>query len=277
MQREYSELRRAEARALLRQIKAKPCLDCGGSFPSSAMHFDHRDPFAKNHNVSKFATTGSIEGMLAEIEQCDLVCANCHAARTDTQRRLGLLRGNTLGDRASTGERHQRRLDAASARKALSIAMQSRRVDPPSGYESLADAAKRYGVSGRTLRRRIEDGELEAERLKRPQGSILFVKIPPGAATLEAVDAAPSGAVISDQENDDAATLAAVTALDEAFRRAEERAAALDERNERQAGMMVEQAERIGRLTAKLDAATAGAAERRRQLDEARRPWWRFW
>jgi hypothetical protein len=146
---------------------------------------------------------------------------------------------------------------------------------PPDGFVPMLEAVQRLGKSDRTIRRMIAAGTLEGEPIARPQGTIWYVRLPPEFAAETAADAAPGGDVISDQENDDAATLAAVTALDAALRRAEERAAALDERNERQAGMMVEQAERIGKLTAKLDAAAAEATDLRRQLDESRRPWWK--
>jgi hypothetical protein len=56
--------------------------------------------------------------------------------------------------------------------------MPARKVEPPDGFESLADAARRRGVSERTLRRQIEAGIVPAEMFQRPQGSVWFVPLP---------------------------------------------------------------------------------------------------
>lgn len=82
----------AAARATLDALKARPCTDCGGSFPPCAMEFDHRTPTlnAKRFRISSFVAARHIPGMLAESEKCDLVCANCHRIRTDNQRKAGL-------------------------------------------------------------------------------------------------------------------------------------------------------------------------------------------
>ena len=69
--------------AFLRDLRRVPCADCGGIFPPYVMDFDHRDP-----NTKLFAITGghapllSRKRLIAEIDKCDIVCANCHALRT---------------------------------------------------------------------------------------------------------------------------------------------------------------------------------------------------
>lgn len=65
-------------------LKDKPCLDCGQSFPSCAMEFDHRDGEKKQHTISKLITSKLIakKRILAEIAKCDLVCVLCHRLRT---------------------------------------------------------------------------------------------------------------------------------------------------------------------------------------------------
>jgi hypothetical protein len=68
-------------------LKAKPCVDCGGTFPPVAMHWDHRPGTVKLSDVADLARKHARRKVLAEIEKCDLVCANCHAARTDERRR----------------------------------------------------------------------------------------------------------------------------------------------------------------------------------------------
>lgn len=70
------------------KLKNHPCMDCGNSFPSCAMDFDHRPGETKKNTVSVLrARTVSKKILLTEIAKCDLVCANCHRIRT-FQRRL---------------------------------------------------------------------------------------------------------------------------------------------------------------------------------------------
>jgi hypothetical protein len=72
-------------RELIERIKAAPCTDCGGCFPAVCMEFDHRDPSTKLFTIS-FGSTRTWEKLVAEIAKCDVVCANCHALRTERQR-----------------------------------------------------------------------------------------------------------------------------------------------------------------------------------------------
>jgi len=74
---------RAKIRAIVDDIKSVPCMDCGGTFPPIAMQFDHKDPSQKLDSVARLVNnTHSLEKVLAEIEKCDIVCANCHLIRT---------------------------------------------------------------------------------------------------------------------------------------------------------------------------------------------------
>ena len=67
----------------LREVRRRPCADCGGDFAPWVMDFDHRDPANKAFNVmSGRAMLMSRSRLMAEIAKCDIVCANCHAART---------------------------------------------------------------------------------------------------------------------------------------------------------------------------------------------------
>lgn len=88
---ETERRRRARLATLLRQAKAKPCMDCGGSFPSYVMHFDHRDPNTKRDKLSNIRRAGLL---IKEMAKCDLVCANCHAIRTHETK--AHLNGRTL-------------------------------------------------------------------------------------------------------------------------------------------------------------------------------------
>lgn len=77
--------RKAERLAMICELKAQPCVDCGGTFPCVAMDFDHRDPLMKLFTVSQ-GLMRSLESLLAEVAKCDLVCANCHRVRTRDRR-----------------------------------------------------------------------------------------------------------------------------------------------------------------------------------------------
>ena len=85
-----TELRRAHFREMINDLKNHPCMDCGHSYPSWVMHFDHVPGRGKKkYNVSRFARgDGSEKALRVEIAKCHLVCANCHAERTH-QRAVG--------------------------------------------------------------------------------------------------------------------------------------------------------------------------------------------
>ena len=64
--------------------KNRPCMDCGGTFPSVCMDFDHvrgEKLFGVGNSRSR-----SVKAMQDEIAKCDIVCANCHRVRTHARR-----------------------------------------------------------------------------------------------------------------------------------------------------------------------------------------------
>lgn len=66
----------------IRDLKSEAsCADCGEDFPHYVMEFDHRDPSEKVAAVSTLVSS-SWKKLYAEIDKCDVVCANCHRART---------------------------------------------------------------------------------------------------------------------------------------------------------------------------------------------------
>lgn len=80
---ERASRRRRELRQIVRELKERPCKDCGVSYPYFVMDFDHRDPALKLINPNAMATRGwAIERIRAELEKCDVVCSNCHRVRT---------------------------------------------------------------------------------------------------------------------------------------------------------------------------------------------------
>ncbi len=76
---------RAHAR-LLDELRDGPCADCGGRFPPCAMDFDHRDSATKTKGVTRLVGRAGASRIIAEAAKCDIVCANCHRARTYDRR-----------------------------------------------------------------------------------------------------------------------------------------------------------------------------------------------
>lgn len=78
---DYNAKRYRKAMDLANELRMNPCVDCGfvPEVPSQ-MDFDHVRG-EKKTSVSRSALWGP-KTLLAEIEKCDLVCANCHRLRT---------------------------------------------------------------------------------------------------------------------------------------------------------------------------------------------------
>lgn len=73
------------ARELVIAAKARPCTDCGGSFPYWVMDLDHvPERGEKAFNLSDPGR--SAEEVQLELAKCDPVCANCHRERTHQRR-----------------------------------------------------------------------------------------------------------------------------------------------------------------------------------------------
>lgn len=68
---------------MLRELRVRPCSDCGRSFAPYQMDFDYREGTAKRFSMT---SGGSMlrptSELLAEAAKCDVVCANCHRIRT---------------------------------------------------------------------------------------------------------------------------------------------------------------------------------------------------
>jgi hypothetical protein len=85
IQKERLQLERT--RYLLDYFGRHPCADCGEADPV-VLEFDHlRD---KLFSIGQELTRRRWSSILAEIEKCEVVCANCHRRRT--ARRRGSLR-----------------------------------------------------------------------------------------------------------------------------------------------------------------------------------------
>lgn len=74
-------------RYVIEYLRNHPCVDCGED-DVLVLEFDHRQD--KSFSVSYGIRTHNWDVVLAEIEKCDVRCANCHRRRTG--RSQGFLR-----------------------------------------------------------------------------------------------------------------------------------------------------------------------------------------
>lgn len=75
---------RQRKRAFLTKAKERPCADCGQIYPHYVMEFDHVGE--KRWSIARM-TTNTWRQIADELKKCEVVCANCHAARTWHRRR----------------------------------------------------------------------------------------------------------------------------------------------------------------------------------------------
>ena len=89
--RKKSDVYRNKTRDYFRDLKSKtPCTDCGVSYPYYVMDYDHLDSTTKVANISTMCASGlSIESVKEEADKCELVCSNCHKARTHNRGYVG--------------------------------------------------------------------------------------------------------------------------------------------------------------------------------------------
>ena len=74
-------------RAFIDELKSKPCVDCGRTFPACAMDFDHLPGTKKEYNLSYLARRAVGEQtFMEELSKCEVVCACCHRIRTASRR-----------------------------------------------------------------------------------------------------------------------------------------------------------------------------------------------
>lgn len=74
---------RIEQRLLIRRyLEAHPCVDCGNA-DIRVLEFDHIERGPANRRISTLI--GTRNQLLAELEKCEVRCANCHMIRTGMQ------------------------------------------------------------------------------------------------------------------------------------------------------------------------------------------------
>ena len=122
----------------------------------------------------------------------------------------------------------------------------------PHRFVPVAEAARILGLSPTTIRRRIDAGELEAERVVRPQGTAFLVKVPDAPPRADEAPGTPQDAPgTHHQEPAGTDGLAAILLPLVAEQ------AALRQTVERQAERLEAQAETIGRQGAELERAAS--------------------
>lgn len=87
--RESAHRQSARDREWFAWLKNAPCTDCGISYFPCQMHFDHRLGEVKLFGIAGSRTRSKAK-IVVESEKCDLVCANCHALRTQMRNLEGL-------------------------------------------------------------------------------------------------------------------------------------------------------------------------------------------
>lgn len=82
--RDYMARRTQQRRTAIDKFKEVPCADCGQAYPPVCMDFDHVED-NKLFDVGR-GKHRPWESIMAEIEKCEVVCANCHRLRTEARR-----------------------------------------------------------------------------------------------------------------------------------------------------------------------------------------------
>jgi hypothetical protein len=88
-QRSLRAIRRAEKWEKAQEIKMNSgCVDCGYKDNAQALQFDHIGTDKKESVSNLIRSDYSWETILKEISKCEVVCANCHAVRTQHRRHV---------------------------------------------------------------------------------------------------------------------------------------------------------------------------------------------
>ncbi len=85
--------KRKVRRDYVQKEKDKPCMDCGIKYPYYVMDFDHVRGEKKFNLSSTTIGSKAYKRIEDEIAKCDVVCANCHRARTYNTR-IGAIDAN---------------------------------------------------------------------------------------------------------------------------------------------------------------------------------------
>ncbi len=90
--------RRKAIRQLIVSTKNRPCMDCNKEYPYYVMDFDHVRGTKKINLGAAASKMWALATIQAEIDKCDVVCANCHRERTFKGSVTGSTSGSDPGD-----------------------------------------------------------------------------------------------------------------------------------------------------------------------------------
>lgn len=82
--------KRAEKWKMAQDIKMESgCVDCGYKDNAQALQFDHIGTDKKESVSNLIRSDYAWSTILEEIAKCEVVCANCHAVRTQNRKHVG--------------------------------------------------------------------------------------------------------------------------------------------------------------------------------------------
>ena len=67
---------------------ASGCIDCGYAAHAEALQFDHTSNDKKGNVSDLIRSDYSWTTIMAEINKCEIRCANCHAVKTSNRKRI---------------------------------------------------------------------------------------------------------------------------------------------------------------------------------------------
>ncbi len=94
----FVDKRRKELKQRAVAYKGGTCVKCGYAKCVDALAFHHRESGSKDFSFSEGGITRSWDRIRAELDKCELVCANCHAEIHARQHVLANAGSETLGE-----------------------------------------------------------------------------------------------------------------------------------------------------------------------------------
>ncbi|MEY4745231.1 MAG: hypothetical protein RL272_1176 [Candidatus Parcubacteria bacterium] len=94
----FVDKRRRELKQRAVAYKGGGCVRCGYAKCGAALAFHHREPGSKDFSLSGGGITRSWSRIRAELDKCELICANCHAEVHARQHAPAIAGSETLGE-----------------------------------------------------------------------------------------------------------------------------------------------------------------------------------
>ena len=80
--RKVRERRDKSVQRIQKYKEAVGCVDCGQFFPHYVLEFDHLPGYEKLDSPGNLVRRYGWRTVKAEVEKCEVVCANCHKVRS---------------------------------------------------------------------------------------------------------------------------------------------------------------------------------------------------